>query len=132
MNRRTLLKTAAAAPLGAALAASGAPAPKPNFSVVDEQPFSAQTRRLKLMAGDKLVSALLFPTEYPTHFRLKPELYPVCTPKGFPVTGTHNYCFIHHQSVMCGHGKVLVEGRDKPLDFYRKLNFPEETRSDRC
>jgi hypothetical protein len=67
------------------------------YRVVDQVRFGGQTRRLKLTRGDRFITALIFPTDYPTHFRLKPELYPVCTPRGLPVTGSHSYCFIHHQ-----------------------------------
>lgn len=132
MTRRKFFS--AATTLGASLAAAAAAAEagdKAEFAIEDQQPFSGQTRRLKVTAGDRYVTSLIFPTEYPTHFRLKPELYPVCTPGGVPVTDSHQYCFIHHQSVMCGHGKVRVEGREKNIDFYRKLDFPEEARSDR-
>ena len=44
---------------------------------------------------------------------LKPELLPVCTPRGLPVTSSHQYCFIHHQSIMCGHGKVRGDGDER-------------------
>jgi len=99
--------------------------------VIDQVPFSGQTRRLKLTCGDRYITALIFPTDYPTHFRLKPELFPVCTPRGIPVTGSHEYCFIHHQSISCGHGKVLVEGSDRAVDFFRKLPFPDLHREDK-
>ena len=62
------------------------------------------------------MASLLFPTDYPTHFRLKPELHHVCTPKGIEVTGSHEYCFIHHMSINCGHGKVQVDG--DPTRFF--------------
>ncbi len=96
----------------------------------DQRPFRGQTRRLKITNRGRYVTALIFSVDYPTHFRLKPEFHPVLTPKGYPVTDSHQFCFIHHQSVMCGHGRVrAADGR--VIDFYRKLNFPEEQRSDR-
>lgn len=100
-----------------------------HFAIEDQKPFREQTRRLKVTNRDRYVTSLIFSVDYPTHFRLKPELYPVLTPAGFPVTDSHQYCFIHHQSIMCGHGRVRAsDGR--VFDFYRKLNFPEEDRSD--
>ncbi|MEX2577876.1 MAG: DUF6807 family protein [Verrucomicrobiales bacterium] len=122
---------------GAALAA-GAPASTlqsldnapPEFAVEDQTPFRGQTRRLKITDRGRFVTALLFPTDYPTHFRLKPELHPVLTPKGLPVTDSHPYCFIHHQAIMCGHGRVRSED-GAVTDFYRKLPFPQEDRADR-
>lgn len=119
---------------GATLAGTGAAVSgaeeSPEFAVEDQQPFRGQTRRLKITNRGRYVTSLIFSTDYPTHFRLKPELYPVLTPKGVPVTDSHQYCFIHHQSIMCGHGRVrTADGR--VIDFYRKLNFPEENRSDR-
>ncbi len=114
------------------LTESSSQAAEPNdYRVEDQAPFNKQTRRLKLTNRDQYFAALLFATDYPTHFRLKPEIYPVCTPKGVPVTGSHQYCFIHHQSVMCGHGKIAIPGRDKNTDLYRKLNFPEDNRPDK-
>ncbi|MBC8870067.1 MAG: PmoA family protein [Planctomycetes bacterium] len=101
------------------------------YRVIDQVPFGGQTRRLKLMRGDRYITALIFPTDYPTHFRLKPELFPVCTPRGIPVTGSHEYCFIHHQSISCGHGKVRVEGTNREVDFFRKLPFPDPQREDK-
>ena len=103
----------------------------PRFAVEDQVRFGGQVRRLKITNRGRFVTALIFPTDYPTHFRLKPELFPFCTPKGMPVTGSHEYCFIHHQSLMSGHGKVRFADRDQPIDFYRKLNFADEARSDR-
>jgi hypothetical protein len=97
---------------------------------VDDQNVAKQTRRLNLWRGQCRIAALLFSTDYPTHFRLKPELHLVCTPAGIPVTGSSEYCFIHHQSIMCGHGKVRVEGGPARLDFYRQLPFPDPGRSD--
>lgn len=129
-NRRKFLgaASAAAAALTETSAAAGA---GDNYKVEDQQPFRAQTRRLKLSRNGRYFAALIFPTDYPTHFRLKPEIHPVCTPAGIPVTGTHEYCFIHHQSVMCGHGKIRIGEREKPYDLYRKLNFPEPDRPDK-
>ena len=101
-----------------------------SWSVEDQRPFSGQTRRLKISRHGRFLTALLFPTDYPTHFRLKPELLPLCTPAGVPVTGSHEYCFIHHQSIMCGHGGVVVQGEDSLADFYRQLNFSEPSRLD--
>jgi hypothetical protein len=101
------------------------------FSVEDQQPFRGQTRRLKIKRGGSPVAALVFPTDYPTHFRLKPELQHVCTPCGVPVTGSHEFSFIHHQSIMCGHGRVQVEGDERIVDFYRQLPFPDAERADR-
>jgi len=102
------------------------------YRVIDRAPFNGQTRRrLKLTRGDRYITSLIFPTDYPTDFRLKPELFPVCTPRGIPVTGSHEYCYIHHQSISCGHGKVLVEGSDRAVDFFRKLPFPDPHREDK-
>lgn len=109
---------------------SGAESEPGSFSIEDQRPFREQTRRLKIANHGRYVTSLIFSTDYPTHFRLKPELYPVLTPKGLPVTDSHQYCFIHHQSIMCGHGRVRAED-GRVIDFYRKLNFPEEERSDR-
>lgn len=108
-----------------------APVIESQYDVIDEVAFRGQTRRLKLMQGDRYMAALIFSTDYPTHFRLKPELYPVCTPSGVPVTDTHQYCFIHHQSIMTGHGKVLVDGTDHAVDFYRQLPYPDPERADK-
>ncbi len=114
-------------PVGAA--AQAAPASVP-FTVLDQRPWRDQTRRLKITRSGLPVASLIFPTDYPTHFRLKPELHQVCTPAGVPVTGSHEYCFIHHQSIMCGHGKVQVDGDDRIVDFYRHLPFPDQGRAD--
>ena len=100
------------------------------FAVEDQRPFREQTRRLKITNQGRYVTALIFSADYPTHFRLKPEFYPVLTPAGYPVTDSHQYCFIHHQSIMSGHGRVRTED-GRVIDFYRKLNFPEAGRSDR-
>ena len=78
------------------------------FTILDQKPWENQTRRLKITRGKTPVASLIFPTDYPTHFRLKPELHHVCTPRGLEVTGSHEYCFIHHMSINCGHGKVQV------------------------
>lgn len=133
LSRRNLLRSTAAASLPVALVGSSSHSDaqeKAEFQVEDQQPFRAQTRRLKITNQGRYVTSLIFPTDYPTHFRLKPEFYPVLTPSGFPVTDSHQYCFIHHQSIMCGHGRVrAADGR--VIDFYRKLNFAEEDRSDR-
>jgi hypothetical protein len=132
LSRRGFLTASAA--LGSAVAAqSAAPAAQArpaDFAVEDQQPFRGQTRRLKITNQDRYVTSLIFSADYPTHFRLKPEFYPVLTPAGFPVTDSHQYCFIHHQSVMCGHGRVRTED-GRVIDFYRKLNFPEQARSDK-
>ncbi len=101
-----------------------------DFAIDDQRPFRGQTRRLKVTNRGHYVTSLIFSADYPTHFRLKPELYPLLTPSGCPVTDSHQYCFIHHQSIMCGHGRVRTsDGR--VIDFYRKLNFPEEARADK-
>lgn len=126
-DRRCFLAGVLTSTLSAALA-GGAEAAA--FAVEDQQPFRGQTRRLKITHGNRPVAALLFPTDYPTHFRLKPELHQVCTPDGVPVTGSHEFNFIHHQSIMCGHGRVQVEGDDRVVDFYRQLPFPDRARSD--
>lgn len=127
ISRRMLLASAAAGVL-VERGAGAAPAAGP-YRVVDQN-VSRQTRRLKLLAGERFIAALLFSTDYPTHFRLKPELHTVCTPLGLPVTGSGEYCFIHHQSIMCGHGKVRVEGGAARLDFYRQLPPPDAGRED--
>lgn len=127
-SRRTFL---ASSGLGwsATGAASNAAAVTSQFEIEDQEPFRGQTRRLKVNNQGRYVTSLIFSVDYPTHFRLKPELYPVLTPKGFPVTDSHQYCFIHHQSIMCGHGRVRTEN-GRVIDFYRKLNFPEVSRED--
>jgi len=133
VSRRRLLTGAPAivagsAPVAAVAEVAGVP---PAFAVEDQVRFGGQVRRLKITNRGRFITALLFPTDYPTHFRLKPELFPFCTPKGMPVTGSHEYCFIHHQSLMAGHGKVKFADREQPIDFYRKLNFADEAREDR-
>jgi len=131
ISRRAFAAGAASLAAGTwAATASGADGGPPDFAVEDQRPFGGQTRRLKVLNRGRYVTSLIFATDYPTHFRLKPELYPVLTPAGLPVTDTHSYCFIHHQSIMAGHGKVSVPGRERPVDFYRKLNFPQENRED--
>ncbi|MFW6039337.1 MAG: DUF6807 family protein [bacterium] len=102
-----------------------------DYQLIDQQPFSGQTRRLKMMRDGCYFASFIVATDYPTHFRLKPEIHPLCTPAGMPVTDSHQYCFIHHQALMLGHGKVLADGDDKPVDFYRKLPFPDAEREDR-
>jgi len=101
-----------------------------NFQAELQKPFREQTQRLKITNHGRYVTSLIYSVDYPTHFRLKPEFYPVLTPAGFPVTDSHQYCFIHHQSVMCGHGRVRSED-GMVYDFYRKLNFPEDARDDK-
>jgi len=129
VSRRGFLT--ASATLGvASSSAFGAPATPASFAIEDQTPFRGQTRRLKITNSGRYVTSLIFSADYPTHFRLKPEFYPVLTPAGFPVTDSHQYCFIHHQSVMCGHGRVRTED-GRVIDFYRKLNFPEGARSDK-
>lgn len=131
LTRRKLaltLGTAALAPLAQRSGQAASPEP---FAIEDEELFRGQTRRLKITRGQKPVAVLLLPTDYPTHFRLKPELHHVCTPEGIPVTGSHEHCFIHHQSIMCGHGRVQVEGDGRIVDFYRQLPFPDPARADR-
>ncbi len=128
-----MLGTAAAAlafPVLAPRLLAAPPSDQESWAVDDQQPFGGQTRRLKIRHGKQFIAALIFPTDYPTHFRLKPELYPLCTPSGVPVTGSHEYSFIHHQSVMCGHGGVIIEGEEEVIDFYRQLNFAQPNRSD--
>lgn len=135
LDRRDFIRSAIAvasgtmAPLASAATVRGAKATA--FALEDQQPFKAQTRRLKITDGGKPVASLIFPTDYPTHFRLKPELHQVCTPKGIPVTGSHEFSFIHHQSIMCGHGKVQVDGDKRVVDFYRQLPFPDLARTDK-
>lgn len=114
----------AAAPPSAPAATDGV------FTVTDQKPWANQTRRLKITHGRSPVASLIFPTDYPTHFRLKPELHHVCTPRGFEVTGSHEYCFIHHMSINCGHGKVQMDGDSRIVDFYRHLPFPDSRRRD--
>lgn len=131
ISRRSLLSTGAGSIFAATARSSEAGTEKrPDYQVDDQVPFRGQTRRLKLSNGDRVIASLIFPTDYPTHFRLKPELYPVCTPSGFPVTDSHQFCFIHHQSIMTGHGKVRLDGADHDLDFYRQLPYPDEQRKD--
>ena len=116
--------------------AIGAPAPQNAvtdsgvFAITDQKPFANQTRRLKITKGKTPVASFIFSTDYPTHFRLKPELHHVCTPRGLEVTGSHEYCFIHHMSINCGHGKVQVDGDSRIVDFYRHLPFPDMKRRD--
>ena len=130
LTRRYLLG-ASGMGLAAGEVEGNAPKPEPgNFAIEDQEPFRAQTRRLKITNHGRYVTSLIFAVDYPTHFRLKPEFYPVLTPKGYPVTDSHQYCFIHHQSIMCGHGRVRTED-GRVIDFYRKLNFPEENRGDK-
>ncbi len=126
LPRRRFLGFAVAAASGAMRAEENAA-----FVIKDQELFRGQTRRLKITRDGRPVAALLFPTDYPTHFRLKPELHQVCTPSGLPVTGSHEHVFIHHQSIMCGHGRVQVEGDVRVVDFYRQLPFPDPARADR-
>jgi hypothetical protein len=131
LTRRHLLKSAAwSAGFMAATRGEAHAAPTNQFEVDDQRPFRGQTRRLKITNRGHYVTSLIFSVDYPTHFRLKPEFYPVLTPAGYPVTDSHQYCFIHHQSIMCGHGRVRAED-GRVIDFYRKLNFPENDRSDK-
>jgi hypothetical protein len=134
-SRRRFLAAGTGALSSLGLLSSAAVQPKQtaagSYAVDDQVPFKGQTRRLKLTNGDRYITSLIFATDYPTHFRLKPELYPVCTPSGVPVTDSHQYCFIHHQSIMTGHGKVLVDGSSREVDFYRKLPYPDEDREDK-
>jgi len=130
MTRRAFASTALSGGMLASQSSASAQQAA-DFAIEDQEPFKGQTRRLKVTNGGRFVTALIFSTDYPTHFRLKPELYPVLTPGGLPVTDTHSYCFIHHQSIMAGHGKVWAEGSDQPVDFYRKLDFPQDQRADR-
>ncbi|MGB0581197.1 MAG: DUF6807 family protein [Limisphaerales bacterium] len=130
LSRRDLLKTAAVS-AGAMVSTSTLAQTPPNeFKVEDQRPFRAQTRRLKITNHGRYVTSFIFSVDYPTHFRLKPEFYPVLTPAGYPVTDSHQYCFIHHQSIMSGHGRVRTED-GRVIDFYRKLNFPETDRPDK-
>ncbi|MGH7958137.1 MAG: DUF6807 family protein [Opitutaceae bacterium] len=136
LRRRGFLGTALAAASGMAVTrmlpgATVAPKTAPGkFTLLDQKPWGNQTRRLKITRGAQPVASLIFPTDYPTHFRLKPELHHVCTPSGVAVTGSHEYCFIHHQSIMCGHGKVQADGDERMIDFYRHLPFPFPGRRD--
>lgn len=132
LSRRSMLGTVAALAFQGSIPPLLAmpPSDQETWAVDDQQPFQAQTRRLKIRRGSQFIAALIFPTDYPTHFRLKPELYPLCTPTGIPVTGSHEYSFIHHQSVMCGHGGVIVDGEEGFIDFYRQLNFAQPNRTD--
>ena len=107
-----------------------ADAPSASGYRVIDQNVSKQARRLNLFNGKRRIASLLFSTDYPTHFRLKPELHTVCTPSGIPVTASGEYCFIHHQSIKRGHGKARVAGGPDRLDFYRQLPFPDPGRSD--
>ena len=112
--------------LTAAATTAQTQADKPShFQAELQEPFREQTQRLKITNHGRYVTSLIYSVDYPTHFRLKPEFYPVLTPAGFPVTDSHQYCFIHHQSIMCGHGRVRSED-GTVHDFYRKLNFPED------
>lgn len=129
LSRRTLLKTAAVSAGGLTIIPAQAQATHNDFKVDDQRPFRGQTRRLKITNRGRYVTSLIFAADYPTHFRLKPEFYPVLTPAGYPVTDSHQYCFIHHQSIMSGHGRVRTED-GRVIDFYRKLNFPEPDRKD--
>jgi hypothetical protein len=86
-RRRFLAAASATAAAGASACRTVAASEGGVYRVIDEAPFGGQTRRLKLTRGGRYVTALIFPTDYPTHFRLKPELFPVCTPRGIPVTG---------------------------------------------
>lgn len=130
LNRRSFLGMAAGTYAASALAPAPAMADGPQYQVEDQTPFRGQTRRLKLTNGSRCITSLIFSTDYPTHFRLKPELYPVCTPAGLPVTDSHQFSFIHHQSIMTGHGKVRFEGTDRDIDFYRQLPYPDGQRDD--
>ncbi len=126
-DRRRFLAGAISSALGTAFTQGAETA---GFTVEDQRPFRGQTRRLKITCGGGPVASLLFPTDYPTHFRLKPELHQVCTPGGVPVTGSHEFSFIHHQSIMCGHGRVQADGDERVIDFYRQLPFPDPDRAD--
>ena len=86
-SRRAFL-AAGAAGLVALDTAGARPNAEPGeFAVEDQHPFRGQTRRLKITNDGRYVTSLIFSVDYPTHFRLKPELYPVLTPKGFPIRG---------------------------------------------
>jgi len=135
-RRRFMQDMAALTSAAAVTSVVGAPAKstprdrREPFTVLDQKPWASQTRRLKITSGRTPVSSLIFPTDYPTHFRLKPELHHVCTPRGIEVTGSHEYCFIHHMAINCGHGKVQVDGDKRIVDFYRHLPFPDAQRRD--
>ncbi len=131
ISRRGFLYAGAGSLSAATLASARAAEHAANYKVEDQVPFGGQTRRLKLTDNDRCIASLIFATDYPTHFRLKPELYPVCTPQGIPVTDSHQFCFIHHQSIMTGHGKVRLDGSDRDVDFYRKLPYPDDQREDK-
>jgi hypothetical protein len=128
ITRRRFLASAVLATTAGAWVARGAEMER--FALDDQQPFRGQTRRLKITCAGRPVASLIFPADYPTHFRLKPELHNVCTPDGVPVTGSHEHSFIHHQSIMCGHGRVQVDGDERVVDFYRQLPFPDAGRAD--
>jgi hypothetical protein len=131
ISRRGFLYAGAGGLSASTMASSAIAAlPNANYKVEDQLPFKGQTRRLKLTNNDRCIASLIFATDYPTHFRLKPEFYPVCTPEGIPVTDSHQYCFIHHQSIMTGHGKVRLDGADRDVDFYRQLPYRDESRKD--
>lgn len=130
LNRRNLISSVGIGIAAGGLYRAAQTAEAGAFQIEDRVPFRGQTRRLKVTNHGRYVTSLIFSVDYPTHFRLKPEFYPVLTPGGFPVTDSHQYCFIHHQSIMCGHGRVRTED-GRVIDFYRKLNFPEEGRKDR-
>lgn len=129
ISRRSFLRThaACASTLGMTQHTQAA---DPVYHIEDQTPFGGQTRRVKLTNHGRMIAALIFSTDYPTHFRLKPELYPVCTPAGVPVTDSHQYCFIHHQSIMTGHGSIQLDGSDRPVDFYRQMPLPDYDRDD--
>jgi len=130
-SRRSFLAAGAGSVAGAKLLPSAsAQTRSAQYAVEDQLPFGGQTRRLKITNHDQCIASLIFSTDYPTHFRLKPELYPVCTPGGIPVTDSHQYCFIHHQSIMTGHGKIQLDGDDRYMDFYRQLPYPDAERDD--
>jgi len=128
VSRRAFLAAPAAA--GALCRATSAADP-PAYEVIDQDVARGQTRRLKLLCGGRMLAAILFPTDYPTHFRLKPVLSPLCTPGGLPVTESQPYCFVHQQAVSTGHGKVRAAGSAQAVDFYRHLPFPDGDRADR-
>jgi len=130
-TRRSFLVAGTGAVAGTKLLSSAVAQQRSGQYAVDDQlAFGGQTRRLKLTNRDQCITSLIFSTDYPTHFRLKPELYPVCTPSGIPVTDTHQYCFIHHQSIMTGHGKIQLDGDNRYHDFYRQLPYPDSDRND--
>ena len=130
-SRRSFLAAGAGSVAGAKLLSSASAQTRDaQYALDDQLAFGGQTRRLKLSNNNQCIASLIFSTDYPTHFRLKPELYPVCTPSGIPVTDTHQYCFIHHQSIMTGHGKIQLDGEDNYVDFYRQLPYPDADRKD--